>query len=70
MDGGVNLTFLTTSFGFFQRFTKNTFYIEKNPTIVNFPVKNIDLSEYLTDEVREDFFFFLLLFPVVFFVAL
>ncbi|KAG0711723.1 U4/U6.U5 tri-snRNP-associated protein 2 [Chionoecetes opilio] len=35
-----------------KRFTKNTFYIEKNPTIVNFPVKNIDLSEYLTEEVR------------------
>lgn len=35
-----------------KRFTKNTFYIEKNPTIVNFPVKNIDLSEYLTDEVK------------------
>jgi len=23
----------------FQRFTKNTFFVEKNPTIVNFPVK-------------------------------
>ncbi|KAB7503502.1 U4/U6.U5 tri-snRNP-associated protein 2 [Armadillidium nasatum] len=36
-----------------QRFTKNTFYVEKNPTIVNFPVKNIDLSDYLTEEVRQ-----------------
>ncbi|KAK8735495.1 hypothetical protein OTU49_005414 [Cherax quadricarinatus] len=36
-----------------KRFTKNTFYIEKNPTIVNFPVKNIDLSEYLTEEVKQ-----------------
>ncbi|CAL4221784.1 unnamed protein product [Meganyctiphanes norvegica] len=32
-----------------KRFTKNTFYIEKNPTIVNFPVKNIDFKEYLSD---------------------
>ncbi|KAL7640740.1 UNVERIFIED_CONTAM: hypothetical protein RMT77_009015 [Armadillidium vulgare] len=36
-----------------KRFTKNTFYVEKNPTIVNFPVKNIDLSDYLTEEVRQ-----------------
>ncbi|XP_063603203.1 ubiquitin carboxyl-terminal hydrolase 39-like [Penaeus indicus] len=36
-----------------KRFTKNTFYIEKNPTIVNFPVKNIDLTEYLTEEVKQ-----------------
>ena len=34
-----------------QRFTKNTFYVEKNPTIVNFPVRNIELGEFLTDEV-------------------
>ncbi|MCL4136285.1 UNVERIFIED_CONTAM: hypothetical protein GTU68_048765 [Idotea baltica] len=34
-----------------KRFTKNTFYVEKNPTIVNFPVKNVDLSDYLTEEV-------------------
>lgn len=24
---------------YIKRFTKNTFFIEKNPTIVNFPVK-------------------------------
>ena len=24
---------------YIKRFTKNTFYVEKNPTIVNFPVK-------------------------------
>ncbi|MPC26846.1 U4/U6.U5 tri-snRNP-associated protein 2 [Portunus trituberculatus] len=36
-----------------KRFTKNTFYTEKNPTIVNFPVKNIDVAEYLTEEVKE-----------------
>eukprot|EP00051_Salpingoeca_urceolata_P034191 m.23929 g.23929 ORF g.23929 m.23929 type:complete len:717 (-) comp7336_c0_seq1:152-2302(-) len=30
-----------------KRFTKNTFFVEKNPTIVNFPVKNIELKDYL-----------------------
>lgn len=34
----------------FRRFTKNTFYLEKNPTIVNFPVSNIDLRELLSEE--------------------
>lgn len=27
------------------RFTKNNFYVEKNPTIVNFPVKNLELRD-------------------------
>lgn len=38
-----------------KRFNKNTFFVEKNPTIVNFPVKNIDLGEYLAPdkEVRD-----------------
>lgn len=27
------------------RFTKNNFYVEKNPTIVNFPVKNLELKD-------------------------
>ncbi|KAK2720118.1 ubiquitin carboxyl-terminal hydrolase 39-like [Artemia franciscana] len=35
-----------------QRFTKNTFFIEKNPTIVNFPIKNVDVGELLTPEIR------------------
>jgi U4/U6.U5 tri-snRNP-associated protein 2 len=30
-----------------RRFTKNTFFTEKNSTIVNFPVKNIDMRDYL-----------------------
>lgn len=30
-----------------KRFTKNNFLVEKNPTIVNFPIKNIDLTELL-----------------------
>ncbi|CAN0316790.1 unnamed protein product [Ascophyllum nodosum] len=29
------------------RFTKNNFYVEKNPTIVNFPVKNLELRDWL-----------------------
>lgn len=28
-----------------KRFTKNEFFNEKNPTIVNFPIKNLDLTE-------------------------
>lgn len=31
----------------FKRFTKNNFFIEKNPTLVTFPVKNLDLKETL-----------------------
>ncbi|KAA0200201.1 hypothetical protein HAZT_HAZT001262 [Hyalella azteca] len=38
-----------------KRFTKNTFYVEKNPTIVNFPVRNIELADYLTEELRMRF---------------
>ncbi|CAI0460589.1 unnamed protein product [Linum tenue] len=30
-----------------QRFEKNNFFIEKNPTIVNFPVKNLELKDYI-----------------------
>ena len=30
-----------------NRFTKNNFYLEKNPTIVTFPVKNLELRNYL-----------------------
>jgi U4/U6.U5 tri-snRNP-associated protein 2 len=30
-----------------NRFTKNNFYEEKNPTIVTFPVKNLELKDYL-----------------------
>ncbi|XP_017771109.1 PREDICTED: U4/U6.U5 tri-snRNP-associated protein 2 isoform X2 [Nicrophorus vespilloides] len=38
---------------YIKRFTKNTFYVEKNPTIVNFPVKNVDIGEFLTPENKE-----------------
>ena len=30
-----------------SRFTKNNFYMEKNPTIVTFPVKNLELRDYV-----------------------
>eukprot|EP00953_Heterococcus_sp_UTEX-ZZ885_P010443 6096-Heterococcus_DN1.PRE.3 len=32
------------------RFTRNNFFVEKNPTIVNFPVKNLELRDYLAAE--------------------
>ncbi len=30
-----------------KRFTRNRFFLEKNPTIVTFPVKNLDLAPYV-----------------------
>ncbi len=39
---------------YIKRFNQNTFFLEKNPTIVNFPVKNVDLSELLEPESRKD----------------
>ncbi|XP_015786303.1 U4/U6.U5 tri-snRNP-associated protein 2 [Tetranychus urticae] len=39
---------------YMKRFTKNTFYIEKNPTIVNFPIKDVDLTELLSPAKRTD----------------
>uniref|UniRef100_A0A0A9W861 Ubiquitin carboxyl-terminal hydrolase 39 n=2 Tax=Lygus hesperus TaxID=30085 RepID=A0A0A9W861_LYGHE len=35
-----------------KRFTKNTFFVEKNPTIVNFPVKSIDFGDFLSPEIK------------------
>lgn len=32
---------------YFRRFTKNNFVEERNPTIVNFPIKGLDLSQYV-----------------------
>ncbi|CAD7087095.1 unnamed protein product [Hermetia illucens] len=37
---------------YIKRFTKNTFFLEKNPTIVNFPIKNVDFGDILTPENR------------------
>lgn len=31
----------------FKRFTKNNFFWEKNPTIVNFPVRNLELRDVI-----------------------
>jgi U4/U6.U5 tri-snRNP-associated protein 2 len=31
-----------------KRFTKNNWFLEKNPTIVNFPVKNLDMKDHTT----------------------
>ncbi|KXJ05673.1 U4/U6.U5 tri-snRNP-associated protein 2 [Exaiptasia diaphana] len=36
----------------FKRFAKNTFFTEKNPTVVNFPVKGIDMAEYLSSDPK------------------
>lgn len=33
------------------RFTKNHYFVEKNPTIVNFPVKNLELKDCKYDYV-------------------
>jgi len=30
-----------------KRFYKNEFFLEKNPTIVNFPIKNLDLTDLI-----------------------
>jgi len=32
-----------------KRFSKNAFFTEKNPTIVNFPIKQMDLTEHVHD---------------------
>ncbi|KAI1280905.1 U4/U6.U5 tri-snRNP-associated protein 2 [Halotydeus destructor] len=38
---------------YIRRFTKNTFFIEKNPTIVNFPIKGVDFGELVSEECRK-----------------
>ena len=37
---------------YIKRFNKNTFFMEKNPTIVNFPVKSIEFGDLLSEEVN------------------
>ncbi|KAI8796543.1 U4/U6.U5 tri-snRNP-associated protein 2 [Biomphalaria glabrata] len=39
---------------YFKRFNKNYFVFEKNPTIVNFPIKNIDFGDLLSPETRAE----------------
>ncbi|CAK4174807.1 unnamed protein product [Aphanomyces euteiches] len=34
-----------------HRFTKNNFFVEKNPTIVNFPIKNLELNDYVASRL-------------------
>jgi U4/U6.U5 tri-snRNP-associated protein 2 len=36
-----------------SRFTKNRFFVEKNPTIVNFPVKNLDMNPYVVADTAD-----------------
>ncbi|CAJ0768966.1 12875_t:CDS:10, partial [Entrophospora sp. SA101] len=36
-----------------KRFTKNNWDLEKNPTIVNFPIKNIDMKDFLENPESE-----------------
>ncbi|KAI6232759.1 hypothetical protein M3Y99_00987000 [Aphelenchoides fujianensis] len=36
----------------YNRFEKNRFFVEKNPTIVNFPITNVDLFECLAEDAR------------------
>ncbi|CAG8466616.1 10822_t:CDS:10 [Acaulospora colombiana] len=38
-----------------KRFTKNNWAAEKNPTIVNFPIKNLDMRDYLENPNEEQF---------------
>ncbi|KAL1482932.1 hypothetical protein MTO96_013345 [Rhipicephalus appendiculatus] len=38
---------------YIKRFTKNTFFVEKNPTIVNFPIKDVDLGELIAANVPD-----------------
>lgn len=37
---------------YIKRFTKNTFFLEKNPTIVNFPIKELDLTELMSSQTN------------------
>jgi len=37
-----------------KRFTKNNFFLEKNPTIVTFPLKNFDLKQFIPMDPKEN----------------
>ncbi|KAL7072495.1 hypothetical protein ACQ4LE_007945 [Meloidogyne hapla] len=37
----------------YDRFHKNQWFIEKNPTIVNFPISNVDFYDSLAEDVRD-----------------
>ena len=38
-----------------KRFSKNSFFTEKNPTIVSFPIKTLDLGEYVDKKEGESY---------------
>ena len=38
---------------YIKRFTKNNFFVEKNPTIVNFPLSHIEFGDLLSDDVKD-----------------
>eukprot|EP00658_Telonema_sp_P-2_P021131 TRINITY_DN18395_c0_g1_i6.p1 TRINITY_DN18395_c0_g1~~TRINITY_DN18395_c0_g1_i6.p1 ORF type:complete len:481 (+),score=122.03 TRINITY_DN18395_c0_g1_i6:312-1754(+) len=38
----------------YKRFSSNKYFTEKNPTIVNFPVRNLDIQDY-TDNIEDGF---------------
>ncbi|GFQ05468.1 U4/U6.U5 tri-snrnp-associated protein 2 [Phtheirospermum japonicum] len=37
-----------------RRFTMNNFFVEKNPTLVNFLVKNLELKDYIPSPVHNE----------------
>ena len=38
---------------YIKRFTKNNFFVEKNPTIVNFPLSHIEFGDLLSEDVKD-----------------
>ncbi|ETN72198.1 ubiquitinyl hydrolase 1 [Necator americanus] len=38
----------------YKRFHKNQWFVEKNPTIVNFPISNVDLFDCLSEDTRRE----------------
>jgi len=38
---------------YIKRFNKNNFFVEKNPTIVNFPLSHIEFGDLLSEDVRD-----------------
>jgi U4/U6.U5 tri-snRNP-associated protein 2 len=50
---------------YFKRFEKNMFFVEKNPTIVNFPLKKLSLEEYCEDNIKESLYSYDLLANII-----
>lgn len=38
----------------YKRFQKNQWFVEKNPTIVNFPIANVDFYDCLAKDARQN----------------